>query len=266
MSEKSKRIFTGLVYGVIIILSLLTHWIVFAVVVGVLIYFSLTELIEIFNKQQIFLNKNEVLFFSFLTYLSVLLFNVKNSFLFNFELIWFVFPAILIYALIKRHSFADYVLYFFFLIFYIPIPLGLLVIAEESILRTTYIVLFMFATIWSYDTFAYFVGTRFGKHKLCPKISPKKSWEGLIGGTIITIALYFVFILISNFTPIWKGFIAVCLIIIFATLGDLFESLLKRAAGIKDSGTLFPGHGGVLDRLDSVLFATPIFIIFWYFY
>jgi len=266
MSEKSKRISTGLFYGIIIVLSLLTHWIVFAIVSGVLLYFALFELIEIFKKQQIYLNRKEVFIFSFLTYTSLLYYNISNFLPFNFQFIWFVFPLILIYGLLRKRSMTDYLLHILFILLYIPVPLGLLVIAEQSILFQLYLVLFMFAVIWSYDTFAYFVGIRFGKHKLCPSISPKKSWEGLIGGSIITIALYILFSLLFAPYPFWKGFIAVCLIILFSTLGDLFESSLKRLASIKDSGTLFPGHGGVLDRLDSILCAAPIFITFWYFF
>jgi phosphatidate cytidylyltransferase len=107
------------------------------------------------------------------------------------------------------------------------------------------------------DTFAYLTGILLGKHKLAPSISPKKSIEGLIGATIFTItggALAFHFIMDSQW---WLGAIAGAMTVFTATSGDLIESAMKRDMSIKDMGNLLPGHGGMLDRLDSVLFAAP---------
>ncbi|MDO6737824.1 phosphatidate cytidylyltransferase [Wenyingzhuangia sp. 2_MG-2023] len=116
--------------------------------------------------------------------------------------------------------------------------------------------------IWSTDTFAYLTGKAIGKHKLYPKISPNKTIEGSVGGLFFT--LITASILSYYFTqyslPEWIGLSIV--ISIFGGLGDLVESMFKRAANIKDSGNLIPGHGGVLDRFDSLLFASP----FIYFY
>jgi len=107
------------------------------------------------------------------------------------------------------------------------------------------------------DTFAYFTGVLFGKHPLAPRISPKKTVEGLIGSLIFTViggALAFHFIMDSEY---WIGVLAGLLTVFTATAGGLIESALKRDMAIKDMGSLLPGHGGVLDRLDSVLFAAP---------
>ena len=107
------------------------------------------------------------------------------------------------------------------------------------------------------DTFAYFTGVLIGKHPLAPRISPKKTVEGLIGSLIFTViggALAFHFIMDSEY---WIGVLAGILTVFTATAGDLIESALKRDMAIKDMGSLLPGHGGVLDRLDSVLFAAP---------
>ncbi|MBE9486339.1 MAG: phosphatidate cytidylyltransferase [Chloroflexi bacterium] len=109
------------------------------------------------------------------------------------------------------------------------------------------------------DTFAYFVGSRFGKHKLYPAVSPKKSIEGGIGGLVGSVLA--VFIANKTFLPqigIVDGVLIGLLLGVAGQLGDLFESLLKRACGVKDSGTMIPGHGGMLDRLDSLLFAFPV--------
>ncbi|MDO4726796.1 MAG: phosphatidate cytidylyltransferase [Porphyromonadaceae bacterium] len=123
-----------------------------------------------------------------------------------------------------------------------------------------YLLLAVFVIIWTNDTFAYLIGSLIGKHKLFPRISPNKSWEGFFGGIIGALAVVFVFNQFSghtitpNFTLThWMVFALI--IVGFGTLGDLFESLLKRTIGVKDSGNIMPGHGGLLDRLDSVIFA-----------
>lgn len=121
----------------------------------------------------------------------------------------------------------------------------------------------MFIGTWSSDSFAYFVGTAIGKRPLAPKISPKKSVEGFLGGVIGT-KLMLVGIGTSLGLPltVWQLAALGILIAIFATMGDLVESLIKRYTGIKDSGTLIPGHGGVWDRFDSVLFTAPLVYYF----
>lgn len=121
--------------------------------------------------------------------------------------------------------------------------------------------MYVFLLVWCADSGAYFVGRAWGKRKLAPNVSPNKSIEGLVGGLVV-----------SSIVAVWTGLSlqlsAVDLVLFFvlsgvtvlsSVLGDLFESMLKRRAGIKDSGTILPGHGGVLDRIDSLLSATPTF-------
>jgi phosphatidate cytidylyltransferase len=116
-------------------------------------------------------------------------------------------------------------------------------------------VLLVFILIWSSDTFAYLTGRAFGKNPLHAELSPKKTWEGFIGGTLLTAAVgaycFYAFFYITN---IWQGAILGALMSVFGTAGDLFESALKREKGIKDSGKFLPGHGGALDRFDAFLF------------
>src|SRR5207302_1283767 len=117
--------------------------------------------------------------------------------------------------------------------------------------------------IWAADTGAYFAGRAFGKHKLLPNVSPGKTWEGFFGAMLMTVivmgfVVYFLNIPPNNWVPLFLlGFVTV----IFSILGDLFESMLKRQAGIKDSGKILPGHGGILDRIDSLTSAAPIFAL-----
>ncbi|WP_369680427.1 phosphatidate cytidylyltransferase [Veillonella dispar] len=123
---------------------------------------------------------------------------------------------------------------------------------------TLWLVLF---TTWASDTFAYFAGRAFGKRKIVPSISPNKTLEGFIGGFIGCIITGAVFSYIVGI-PWWMGIHVGMISGILAPLGDLFESKIKRLCNVKDSGTLLPGHGGVLDRFDSLLFAAPITLIY----
>ncbi len=127
-----------------------------------------------------------------------------------------------------------------------------------------YILLLLFVFIWINDTGAYCTGILFGKHRLFERISPKKSWEGFFGGLALTIIVAVTLSSLSFFdlkhTTFWLGF--ALLTVIFGTLGDLCESLFKRTLNVKDSGNILPGHGGMLDRFDSLLLAAPIIYIY----
>lgn len=126
-----------------------------------------------------------------------------------------------------------------------------------------YDLLFLFVLIWGADTAAYFVGKKWGKHKLAPLVSPGKSWEGFFGALVMTVVLSLMALFYTK-TPysFWiAGLIMTLLTVIFSVIGDLFESMLKRKEGVKDSGFLLPGHGGILDRIDSLTAAAPVFVV-----
>jgi phosphatidate cytidylyltransferase len=126
------------------------------------------------------------------------------------------------------------------------------------------IILFIFILTWTFDTFAYLFGVKFGKTKIMPSISPKKSWEGFAGGFIFTIIVTFTLINIG-FLPkngSYLNFYSVAFFLPFtATLGDFIESYFKRQAGVKDSGNFIPGHGGMLDRMDAFMITIPAIMI-----
>jgi len=118
-------------------------------------------------------------------------------------------------------------------------------------------ILAFFVLIWINDSMAFVVGVLLGKHKLFPRISPKKSWEGFFGGLVFTALAGYGFFMFFDSLVLWQWLGYALLITIFATFGDLIESMLKRDFEVKDSGNILPGHGGMLDRFDGVLLASP---------
>ena len=123
------------------------------------------------------------------------------------------------------------------------------------------ILLGIFLLVWTYDSMAYLIGSKLGRNKIYEKISPNKTWEGFIGGAVFTIAAGILCSLILNHLTLTDWIVIASIVIIFGTLGDLFESIIKRRLNVKDSGTMLPGHGGLLDRFDSLLFVIPVVFV-----
>ena len=120
-------------------------------------------------------------------------------------------------------------------------------------------ILYIFIITWSFDTFAYLFGVKLGKHRIMQRISPKKSWEGFAGGFILTIIVSYISINYSELFNSIRNPLIISLFLPFtATIGDFIESFYKREAGVKDSGSLIPGHGGILDRMDAFMITIPV--------
>lgn len=130
-------------------------------------------------------------------------------------------------------------------------------------LANPWLLLALFVLIWIADSAAYFAGRVFGKHKLAPTISPGKTWEGVLGA-VIAVMCYAMMLSQYLGAKTWLVCLGAMLILGLSIVGDLFESLIKRQANMKDSGTLLPGHGGVLDRVDSLIPTMPIALLFVY--
>lgn len=162
---------------------------------------------------------------------------------------------------------------------YVALPLGMLVNLRQQWMGA-FLVIYLMFVVWSGDIFAYFVGKAVGRHRMAPRISPGKTWEGaaasLLASVIVGTLLYNHATDISQFLlrlhlieqrdgifalqkpPLWSTLLLSAALNVAAQLGDLVESAIKRGAGAKDSGTLLPGHGGILDRIDALLFAAPL--------
>jgi len=151
-------------------------------------------------------------------------------------------------------------------VFVLPIAaLSIQYLRSHTAAGSSWLLLYALGVVWVMDIGAYFAGRRYGKRKLAPLISPGKSWEGVYGGLACSAVLFVLVLGIGNWPQgtAFKLLIATMFSAAFSVIGDLFESRLKRAAGMKDSSQLLPGHGGVLDRIDGVIAALPVFVFFW---
>ena len=192
----------------------------------------------------------------------------QHGFYFDFNLSEILALSLIVIAVITLFKFSKELYYdngkLIFTVIYTALPFGFaLGLPKFSSVDNTFTleVFFLFILIWSSDTFAYFTGKFFGKHKMAPKISPKKTWEGFAGGVVLTLVLGF---FVEKYFPELRGnwMVVGVLVAVFGPLGDLVESQLKRNFGVKDSGNIIPGHGGILDRLDSFIICAPVVYLY----
>jgi len=195
-------------------------------------------------------------------FLTVFLFTSGIAGRFIFSLYFLYIIGTLIYELhAKQKNPIANLAYIFFGQCYIALSLSVLNLlafpvsaANPPVYQWIWVIALMVFT-WTSDTGAYIIGVRFGKHRLCERISPKKSWEGFWGGLVVTVISALIFAYYNQQTA-WYHWIALSIgVVVFGAYGDLFESLIKRTIEIKDSGQSLPGHGGFLDRFDSLILA-----------
>lgn len=256
-----KRAITGAVFVAIVIGSFTLHrWSAF----------SLTTLICVlaFNEFSRIVKSKDLQFnhFTWLLFIPLILGNAPINFDFDFITLFYVIvPIILITELYRNKTNPIQniaVSLFGFIYAAMPMFIFLSSYSKENDNYYFPIAMGYFILIWANDTFAYLSGRFFGRTKLFERISPKKTWEGSIGGGILTIgAAYF----ISSFWTELLFFdwaIIACIAIVFGGLGDLVESMFKRSLDIKDSGNILPGHGGILDRFDAAILGAPVLYFF----
>ena len=259
MSETLTRTLSGIVY-IALLVSATLYFNTFLLLFGI---FLLSAVVEYCDLVQ--LNKLLPISIAFVGYFLFSYYNIsKTTEVALLAATLFVSIKSIIDLFNHSKQKIDKVAKYVYLIGYVIIPL--ILITKISLLDGLYnpkMIISIFIIIWTNDTFAYLVGKSLGKNKLFERISPKKTIEGFIGGLCFAIiagaiiSIYFV----KQSLFIW--IIIAMIISVFGTIGDLIESKLKRMAGVKDSGKIMPGHGGILDRLDSVIFATPFVFLFY---
>ena len=267
MSNLQSRTITGAILVATMVVAIILGKYSFFIFFGALVVFGLFEFFKIFETTtNIRPQKISGILLGLLIFISCFLIaegRVKPMFLL------LLIPSAL-YILI-REMFRKYdnplenIAITLFGVLYIAIPVSLLwLIAyrENLYLYNYHLILAFFILIWVYDSFAYLIGMAIGKRRLFERISPKKSWEGAFGGLAVSVGASI--LLSTYFTELsmlqWALF--AILVAVFGTFGDLFESMLKRSVNIKDSGTLLPGHGGILDRFDALFLAVPVLYLY----
>ena len=270
MKESSKRIISGLIFGGVFIASLYTH-VSFAILTFIFGIISTNEFNKLTNQKGIGYYIAFSIIYSYFAFTEFLLNsnNQPNSW-FNDLKDTLLILSIFVSLFLLRDLFSSknltsvFVKKYFRFVFYITSSfIFIYLIANFNGFYDPSIILGCFILIWVNDSFAYIVGKNFGKQKLFYSISPHKTVEGFLGGLFfccISASLVSRYIDDSISTPNWLTMAII--ISIFGTLGDLIESKFKRESNVKDSGKIMPGHGGILDRLDSIIFASPYIYLF----
>lgn len=258
MSPVIQRIITGVTY-VAIMLYAAQNVNILNILLAVVAIICTFELKYIFLKLKIDFELSSTLIIGLTAYLSYS-FPLVNGLYYMTILLFFVS---LIFR--KNKNPIQLVASTLISLVYIFVPLALCVeMAKYSSMFESKLLFGLFILIWSADTWAYISGRLFGKRKLFFRLSPNKTWEGFFGSVLLSsITGYFLYYFGFGLSPV-KWLIIGAVIVPIATVGDLFQSMLKRHANIKDSGKLLPGHGGFLDRFDSILFCIPASYIFFY--
>lgn len=267
MSNLLKRTLTGILFVLLIVGSIIIERHLFSLLFLFVTAIGLWEFYSLVEKAGISPNKFAGVFAGMFLFGSNALISLnmasREILMGNFVLIFLIF----LFELYRKipNPFTN-IAFTFFGILYVAIPFSLLnYFPNPAFLPGVYhhnLLLGFFFLIWMNETGAYIVGTAFGRRRLFERVSPRKSWEGFFGGglfsmiTAIVISRYYTNIMLVD----WL--IISLIVVVFSTYGDLFESLFKRSINAKDSGTILPGHGGVLDRFDGVIMAAPFVFVY----
>ena len=272
MKEFIIRSLTGIVYVVLVVLGIVVNAYTFLTLFSIVILLCLWEFYGLINeRKRAHINLWYNCFGGFLLFVSTYLYAAgifSHTIFFAYLLYLVILFIVELYE--KQQDPIHHLAYVFLGQCYIALPLSLLnfivfPVAEAG--AANYYPLFLLALfifIWVSDTNAYLVGVLWGKHRLFERISPHKSWEGFFGGLSLAVFSSFIFAYLEPTIP-WYHWVGLSVVVVvFGTWGDLFESLIKRTLEVKDSGTTLPGHGGFLDRLDSLLLAVYAMLFYLY--
>jgi phosphatidate cytidylyltransferase len=260
------RTLTGIVFLIVVLGSIILDPLAFFIVFSFFTFVGLREFYGLSRKDQKNKNNIEYYVFGILIYILIGLSGIGYIDVRNTAFIFVIFFLQIAFEIFRKDnpdwknistSLTGYI--------YVAVPFGLMnsLFYTGAINEPRYgILIGIFLVIWTSDVFAYLVGSMIGKHRLFERISPKKSWEGSFGGLIMAMIAGYILSIYVTQLSVLEWMILTLIIVVSGTIGDLVESLLKRNAGVKDSGTIFPGHGGVLDRFDSIIFATPMVFVY----
>lgn len=262
MSETLTRTISGIVYIAVLLTACWYSELSFKILMGIFLVLATVEFSRLIKFNPLigfFLAISLYGVFGFFNNLSTR----SDIFITSFSIITLLW---LIKKLFDSSSFVITNNLYKYLIFIGYIVCSFIIITKIPTVESIYVpsnIIGLFILIWINDTFAYLIGKSFGKHKLLEHISPKKTVEGFAGGAVFTIAFSIFMAKYFIEDSIWKWMVISVIVVIFATLGDLVESKFKRSANVKDSGNIMPGHGGILDRLDSIIFVAPLVFLFY---
>ncbi len=267
MSNLATRTLTGVILVVLVIAAIITDQHLFALLFLVFTIIGLWEFYSMVEKAGVYPNKTAgiiagIVLFATNAMVAMNLMELEYLLL-NFIFIFLIF----LFELYRNNPnpFTN-IAFTFFGLLYVAVPFSLLNYFPNpafipGVYHSSFLLGFFFL-IWINDTGAFVAGTALGRRRLFERVSPKKTWEGTIGGAILTIVCAYVISLYYSHIYFRDWFIISGIIIVFGTYGDLFESMFKRSINAKDSGTILPGHGGVLDRFDSVFMAAPFVFVY----
>ena len=258
-SKKAKEMFMRIIVALILIplalfLIIKAHSHIFLTVVAVISILGTHEFIKIMKQDNIRLY-TPLMWISSVAVPFIIYFLGFTAFTAYAFVILFVLFLLKMFSANPTEKVMEEVSYNFFAVMFVPFMLTFLALLKNIGYEW---VLFLCFVVWASDSFAYFTGVACGKHKLIPKVSPGKSIEGLIGGAVgALIVAYFFNMYLLHESLVTIAIIAVD-VIAAGVIGDLIESMMKRSANVKDSGSIIPGHGGILDRFDSLIIAAPV--------
>ena len=264
MSNLVQRTITGIIFLAIVIGAIVYNKISFFIIFELVVIGAMYEFYTLAEKKKF----NPQKIYGIVIGASLFAANyffVTNQIKAEFFLLFIpVIISVFIVELYKKTEYAFVDIGFTLLgILYIAVPFSFAnYIALKGNTYQFQLLLGFFILMWSFDTLAYVFGVSFGKHRLFERISPKKSWEGFIGGLIANVGMAYLISLVFKDLTFTHWAVLSVIVSVFGTYGDLVESSFKRNIDEKDSGSLLPGHGGVLDRFDAVLFTLPLFYVY----
>lgn len=268
MNETLKRAISGIIYIVLLIFSITYSAESFFILFGLFLVIAVYEFCQLVHLNKILPILFAVLIYGSVTYLESHKITLSKNFDYTLLITTLAISIRCIYFLFDDKQYkVEKVWKYLFLLGYIILPFVIITKIPFGINGYNHkIIIGIFILIWTNDTFAYIVGKSIGKHKLYEKISPKKTIEGFLGGIVFALlASYLISVYYIEGKQITQNiwFVFALIVGVFGTIGDLIESKFKRIANVKDSGNIMPGHGGILDRLDSVIFVAPFVFLFY---